>query len=176
MFNRQLILNQEITMHCYVLVTGLPLRTRKSKFLQAFPTFATSASDDTLLWDKSNILKQGRLIDRFFVSRLSIKFPAQSKWLNRTSFGKFSRRVIRLFERSQQSNASLVAAPFSIMGIPRPCKTSSRSPNGFVRCSARARSSAVILILYGCRLYAYCVGLFFTLLERGYRLFTRMCP
>ena len=131
----------------YVLVTGFPVRTRNSRLLQASPMFATSARDEMLLWDKLSIFKLGRLADRFFASRFSIKLPAQSKWLNRTSFGKLSRRVMRLLERSQQSNASLVAAPFSITGIPSPCRTSSRSSNGFVLCSARARSSAVILII-----------------------------
>lgn len=131
----------------YLRCTGLPFRFKNSNLVQALAKFDTSNSDDILLLDMSRFCNDGVFFIMLLVSTVSMTLPDRVRLLRRNSRGKFSRRLNRLSVKSIASKASRVTAKCSIMGMARPRKTTSRSPNGFVRCSQDPISSADNLIM-----------------------------
>jgi len=131
----------------YLLVTGLPSRLRNSSFGHALPRLTISSSEDMLLCDRDKEVMLEAFSDRFRASIDSMILPAQYRDFSLLTRGKFSRRMILLFDKSQASKSSLAAAMFSMEGMPKPRITSSRSRLGFTRCSARSKSSAEILMV-----------------------------
>ena len=135
----------------YLRVTGLPVRSKNVKDLQALPSVLISASDDILLCERVMDFRLGTFCCKFRASKLSIRFPEANRFDKRCHRLKLSKRTNKLLDRSRQSNASpqlaSSAAVFSMAGIARPESTNSRSPRQFVRCSARFSKSTVSLIL-----------------------------
>lgn len=140
---------------CNVLVTEFPWRLKNSNFGQAFPNAATWYKDDIRLLDRSTNFKFGTFLEMLESSIDSMRLPDNLRLDNRSNLGKLSRCVNRLSVKSMASWASLVTAKCSIAGMAKPRSTISRSPNGFVRCSAEPKSSADNLMIQWLCCYVY---------------------
>jgi hypothetical protein len=139
----------------YLLVTGFPNSVKNSSFGQALPTLATSCKAVIRLCDSVRDVIWGIFFFILAGSRLSMRFPEHIRLVSRFSRGKFSSRTNRLSLKSMASNWSRVTAKCSIAGTASPLRTSSRSPKGLGRCSARPSISADNLI---CTLCQLCIG------------------